>query len=49
METLIFKRELGSGGFGTVNLMFDKLRNQNVAVKFINFRQKNGMANGHLM
>ncbi len=38
LNLLEFKKELGSGGFGTVNLMYDHLRQQNIAVKFINFR-----------
>jgi serine/threonine protein kinase len=35
---LQFIRELGAGGFGVVNLMYDSLEKKNVAVKFISFR-----------
>lgn len=40
---------MGSGGFGTVNLVYDKLRQEEVAVKLIDFRHKNGNANVHLL
>lgn len=32
-----------------MHLMYDQLLEKEVAVKFINFRQKNGNANAHLM
>ena len=44
-----FIRELGSGGFGTVNLMYDRLRQEEVAVKLIDFWHKSGNANVHLL
>jgi len=49
LNTLKMKEEIGQGGFGTVFLMHDELTGQDVAVKFIHFRQKNGNANAHLM
>ena len=36
MEFLEIKRKLGQGGFGSVYLAYDKLNNQEVAVKILN-------------
>lgn len=49
LNTLVYKRDLGEGGFGTVHLMHDSLMHCDVAVKFIPLRSKNGRANSHLM
>ena len=49
LNTLKLIKELGQGGFGTVFLMHDQLLGFEVAVKFINFRQKNGNCNTLLM
>lgn len=37
MEFLQIQKKLGEGGFGSVYLAYDKLLNQEVAVKILNF------------
>ncbi len=42
MVTLVFKLELGKGGFGTFNLMHDKLAARGVAVNIFPCEQPPG-------
>jgi len=37
MEFIEMKQKLGEGGFGSVFLAYDKLFNQEVAIKVLNF------------
>ena len=44
---LTFKKELGKGGFGVVNLMHDQINNSDVAVKIVS--NKNGPIDSQMM
>ena len=41
INALKFQKHLGKGGFGEVNLCIDELTGQKVAVKYLNFANKN--------
>jgi serine/threonine protein kinase len=39
MEFIQMKEKLGEGGFGSVFLAYDKISQQDVAIKILNFSQ----------